>query len=52
MMSPEVVPEFLPIDGIWFFVGFNISVPLIYNESNQLMHCKQNPLSVGILDDL
>jgi hypothetical protein len=51
-MSPQVVPEFLPVDGLWFLVGFNISIPPICSGSNQLMCCKQNPLSVGILDDL
>jgi hypothetical protein len=52
MMSPEVVPEFLPVDGFWFLMSFNISVLPIYSGSNQLMRCKQNPLSVSTLDDL
>jgi hypothetical protein len=33
-------------------MGFNISVPPNCSGSNQLMCCKQNPLSVGTLDDL
>jgi hypothetical protein len=24
MMSPEVAPEFLPVDGFWLLVGFNL----------------------------
>jgi hypothetical protein len=51
-MSPEVVPEFLPVDGFRFLMGFNISIPPICSGSNQLMRYKQNPLSVGTLDDL
>jgi hypothetical protein len=34
MMGPEVVPEFLPVDGLWLLMGFNICVPPIYNRSN------------------
>jgi hypothetical protein len=52
MMSPEIVPEFLLVDDFWFLVGFNIGTPPIYSLSNQLMCYKENPLSVGTLDDL
>jgi hypothetical protein len=52
MMSPDVVPKFLSGDGFWFLLGFNIGVPLICSGSNELMHCKQNPLLVGTLDDM
>jgi hypothetical protein len=49
-MSSEVVPELLPVDSFQFLMGFNTSIPPIYNGSNQLMCCKQNPLSVGALN--
>jgi hypothetical protein len=52
MMSPEIVPEFLLVDDFWFLMGFNIGTPPIYSVSNQLMRYKENPLSVGTLDDL
>jgi hypothetical protein len=33
-------------------VGFNIRIPPICSRSNQLMCCKQNPLSVDALNNL
>jgi hypothetical protein len=36
----------------WFLVVFDIHVAPIYRESNQLMCYKQNPFSVGALNNL
>jgi hypothetical protein len=33
-------------------MSFNICIPLIYSGSDQLMCCKQNPFSVGALNNL
>jgi hypothetical protein len=52
MMSFEAISELLLVDAFWLLVCFNISVPPIYNGSNQLMCFKQNPLSVGALNHL
>jgi hypothetical protein len=52
MMRSEVVPELLPVDSFWLLVGFNISIPPICSRPDQLMCCKQNPFSIGALNNL
>jgi hypothetical protein len=52
VMSSEAIPELLPVDAFWLFMGFNLGVPPIYSGSNQLMCCKEDPLSIGALSHL
>jgi hypothetical protein len=52
MMSPEAVPELLPVDAFWLLVGFNISIPPICNRTFQLVRSKHNLLTVVALDHL
>jgi hypothetical protein len=51
-MSSEAIFEFLLVDSFWFLMGFDIHIPPICSGSSQLMCCKQNPLSVGALNNL
>jgi hypothetical protein len=37
MMSSDVVPEFLPVDGFWLLVGFDISIPPICSGTFELV---------------
>jgi hypothetical protein len=52
MMRTETILEFLPIDAFGFFMSFDISVPLIYSRTFQLVQSKQNLLTVVALDNL
>jgi hypothetical protein len=51
-MSPEAVPELLPVDAFWLLMGFDISIPPIYSGTFQLVQSKQNLLTVVSLDHL
>jgi hypothetical protein len=52
MMSPEAVPELLPVDAFWLLVGFDISIPPICSGTIQLVRSEQNLLTVVALDQL
>jgi hypothetical protein len=52
MMSPEAIPELLPIDAFWLLMGFDISIPPICSGTFQLVSSKQNLLTVVALDHL
>jgi hypothetical protein len=52
VISSKTVPELLLVDNFWLLVGFNICIPPICSRSDQLMCYKQNPLSVGALNNL
>jgi hypothetical protein len=52
MMSPEAIPELLPVDAFWLLMTFDISIPPICNGTFQLVQSKQNLLTVVALDHL
>jgi hypothetical protein len=52
MMSPEAVPELLPVDAFWLLMGFDISIPPICSRTFQLVRSKQNLLTVVALNHL
>jgi hypothetical protein len=52
MMSPKAVPEHLLVDAFWLLMGFDISIPSIYNRTFQLVRRKQKLLVVVALDHL
>jgi hypothetical protein len=52
VISSEAILEFLSVDSFWLLVGFNIHIPPVCSRSDQLMCCKQNPLSLVALNNL